>query len=236
MTMPLRHLLRTLFQAALLLGLALCSTLASAHAAAVWLEPGSGVVDAWPSVTVMKDTGGKLSAEQALAQRHTFERPTGPHANLGVVREPVWLRIPMRLAPGDDGRWVFWLAYASIDRIDLYVVTDGRISRPVKLGRDVPFSQRPFFSAWHAVPLEFGRGGDHELLLRIETLSSMVLPISMAKPAAFHAEEASAQVMQGLLAGLGLCLAKEWAELFGGSLTYRPGGDAGACFRLELPG
>ena len=37
-------------------------------------------------------------------------------------------------------------------------------------------------------------------------------------------------------AGLGLCLAKEWAELFGGSLTYRPGGDAGACFRLELPG
>ncbi len=36
-------------------------------------------------------------------------------------------------------------------------------------------------------------------------------------------------------AGLGLALAKEWAELFGGSLTYRPGGDGGACFRLELP-
>ncbi len=37
-------------------------------------------------------------------------------------------------------------------------------------------------------------------------------------------------------AGLGLALAKEWAELFGGSVTYRPGGDGGACFRLELPG
>ncbi len=37
-------------------------------------------------------------------------------------------------------------------------------------------------------------------------------------------------------AGLGLALAKEWAELFGGSLTYRPGATGGACFRLELPG
>jgi signal transduction histidine kinase len=38
-------------------------------------------------------------------------------------------------------------------------------------------------------------------------------------------------------AGLGLSLAKEWAELYGGSLTYRPAdGGTGACFRLELPG
>jgi signal transduction histidine kinase len=36
-------------------------------------------------------------------------------------------------------------------------------------------------------------------------------------------------------AGLGLALAKEWAELFGGSLTYHPAVGGGACFRLELP-
>lgn len=37
-------------------------------------------------------------------------------------------------------------------------------------------------------------------------------------------------------AGLGLSLAKEWAELFGGSLVYRHAAGGGACFRLELPG
>jgi signal transduction histidine kinase len=37
-------------------------------------------------------------------------------------------------------------------------------------------------------------------------------------------------------AGLGLALAKQWAEMLGGSLTYRtPEGGIGACFRLELP-
>jgi signal transduction histidine kinase len=36
-------------------------------------------------------------------------------------------------------------------------------------------------------------------------------------------------------AGLGLALAKQWAELLGGRLSYRPAdGGVGACFRLEL--
>jgi signal transduction histidine kinase len=38
-------------------------------------------------------------------------------------------------------------------------------------------------------------------------------------------------------AGLGLALAKSWAEVLGARLTYRPADDGvGACFRLELPG
>ncbi len=36
-------------------------------------------------------------------------------------------------------------------------------------------------------------------------------------------------------AGLGLALSKQWAEMLGGRLTYRPAdGGTGACFRLEL--
>ena len=37
-------------------------------------------------------------------------------------------------------------------------------------------------------------------------------------------------------AGLGLALARHWADLLGGTLSYRPAdGGIGACFRLELP-
>jgi signal transduction histidine kinase len=37
-------------------------------------------------------------------------------------------------------------------------------------------------------------------------------------------------------AGLGLALAKQWADLLGGAIAYRPAdGGVGACFRLELP-
>jgi signal transduction histidine kinase len=38
-------------------------------------------------------------------------------------------------------------------------------------------------------------------------------------------------------AGLGLALSRQWAEMLGGRLTYRPAdGGIGACFRLELRG
>jgi signal transduction histidine kinase len=38
-------------------------------------------------------------------------------------------------------------------------------------------------------------------------------------------------------AGLGLALAKSWAEVLGATLSYRPAdGGVGACFRLELKG
>jgi len=37
-------------------------------------------------------------------------------------------------------------------------------------------------------------------------------------------------------AGLGLSLARQWAELYGGTLSYRPAADVGARFVLELPG
>jgi len=36
--------------------------------------------------------------------------------------------------------------------------------------------------------------------------------------------------------GLGLSLARQWAELYGGTLSYRPAADVGARFVLELPG
>jgi signal transduction histidine kinase len=49
----------------------------------------------------------------------------------------------------------------------------------------------------------------------------------------FRRGEAADTIAGG--AGLGLALAKQWAEALGGRLTYRPAdGGVGACFRLEL--
>ena len=174
--------------------------------APLYLGGAPGPVDAWHAATLLVDAGGKLSAQQALARREAFSRPTGRHSNLGVQREPVWLRVPLQLAPDDSGHWVFSVAYASLDRIDVHVVSDGHIVKQVTLGRSVPFSQRPVPSAWHAVPLRLEPGRSHELLVRVETLSSMVLPIALSKPTEFQLQESRVQVLQGLLAGLGLCL------------------------------
>jgi diguanylate cyclase len=181
------------------------------------LDAALGTLDAWPAVSMLADAGRDLAPAQVLARAAEFTSPNGPHANLGIRRDAVWLRLPVQVPAGSEGRWVLSIDYASIDRIDLYRVDGGVASAPLRLGRTLPFSQRAWPSAWHAATLELEPGRRHELLLRVETTSSMIVPLTLSTPAAFHAREANAQMLQGLMAGAALCLLlyslAQWASL-----------------------
>jgi len=163
-------------------------------------------IDAWPAVTLYADADGTLSVENLLERRAQFEPPNSPHANLGVRRDVVWLRVPLSVPLQDDGRWVLDIDYPSLDRVDVHVVSDGRIVRHLVLGDHLPFDERPLASRSHAAPLVLERGVDHELLLRVQTTSSMIVPLRLVKAEAFHQRESRLQMLQGLAAGIGLCL------------------------------
>jgi diguanylate cyclase (GGDEF)-like protein len=178
----------------------------TAAPAPVVLDARLASVDAWPGVTVLADPDRSLSLAQVRARLDEFAAPGVPHANLGVRREAVWLRVPLQVAADAPARWVLAVEYASIDRIDVHLVGAGPPGAAVALGRAVPFSQRAWPSAWHATVLELQPGASFELLLRAETTSTMILPLSLSTPQAFHAREARAQVLQGLMAGAALCL------------------------------
>jgi diguanylate cyclase len=181
------------------------------------LDAALGAIDAWPAVSVLGDPGRDLASAQVLARAAEFAVPDGPHANLGIRRDAVWLRLPVQVPAGGEARWILSIDYASIDRIDLYRVEAGVAQTPLRLGRTLPFSRRAWPSSWHAATLELEPGRRHELLLRVETTSSMILPLTLSTPAAFHAHEASAQMLQGLMAGAALCLLlyslAQWASL-----------------------
>ncbi|QTN21920.1 GGDEF domain-containing protein [Rhizobacter sp. AJA081-3] len=198
-----------------------CLAVLPAAAQPVALDDQTLSVEAWPSVTVLSDPSHTLTLAQVLARRDEFVTPGGPHANLGPRQDAVWLRVPVTLAATAPRRWVLSVDYASIDELALYVPSGGSAvsasSVPIVMGRALPFSQHPLPSAWHAAAIELEPGGHHELLLRVRTHSSMVLPITLTTTQAFHAREAQAQVLQGLLAGAMLCLLlyslSQWVSL-----------------------
>ncbi len=170
------------------------------------LEHGVDRIDAWPAVTVLADAGRGLSVEQVLAHRDDFLTPLTPHANLGIRHDAMWLRVPVVVAGGAPGRWALSVDYASIDTIELFVIGPSKEVRQVSLGRRLPFSQRPWPSSVHAAMLELEPGLAYELLLRIQTTSTMAVPLTLSTPARLHAVEARAQALQGLMAGAALCL------------------------------
>ncbi len=198
-----------------------CLVVLPAAAQPLLLDAQTRSVEAWPAATMLSDPSRAMTLEQVLARRDEFVTPGGPHANLGPRQDAVWLRVPVTLAATAPRRWVLSVDYASIDELALYVPSGGSMvsaaSVPIVMGRALPFSEHPLPSAWHAAAIELEPGGHHELLLRVRTHSSMVLPITLTTTQAFHAKEAQAQVLQGLLAGAMLCLLlyslSQWVSL-----------------------
>lgn len=188
------------------LALAGAATHAQAAGHALLLDHTLPAVDAWPTVTVLADPSGALTLPQVTTQMDRFVRPTGAYANLGMRRDALWLHIPVQVPFSDDGRWVFTVDFAALDHIDVYVLSQGREVVHRVLGDDVPYARREFASRTHSAEIGFSPGDTYDILVRVQTTSSVVLPISFAKPKAISDRESGVQMVQGLAAGLALCL------------------------------
>lgn len=171
------------------------------------LSDASPRVEAWPAVTVLSDPGKQLTLAQARAAAAQFTLPTTARATLGHRKDAVWLRVPMGVAPGSDGEWLLDIDYPLLNRIDVYLLdSSGTLVQQALLGNQQPFAQRPVRSRSHALELRLAPAASYELWLRVETQGGMILPITLNKPTAFLQRALGEQMLQGLLAGLGLCL------------------------------
>lgn len=163
-------------------------------------------VEAWPAVSVLADPSGTLLVEDILASLSRFEPPPGTSGTLGVRTEPVWLRIPVMVPPSSSGIWVLDIDYPVLQRIEIYLTTDGHVTQQATLGSLQPYTQRPLRSRSHALALNMLPGHAYDVLLRVETRGAMVLPITLNKPTEWHSKTLNEQMLQGILTGLALCL------------------------------
>ena len=199
---PLHFLLRL---AALLLALAAGWT---AHAAgALQVTSANDRFDASPALRVLADPDAKLDRAQALARLDEFAPPTVPKASFGQYSGAIWLWLPLEVAPGGDGLWLLDVDYPMLDHVDVALLRNGIVEQEVRLGDHQPFSQRPLSTRTHASPLRLLEGGGQALLLRVDTTSSMLVPLRLIRPEAYHSAEGRMLLVQGLLAGIGLCFA-----------------------------
>ncbi len=181
------------------------------------LHDAAGLHDGWTAARVLADPEGRLALPEVLARLDRFGAPGTRAASLGRRAGAMWILLPVRVPARDAGHWVFDADYASLDRIDLYVLEGRQVRRSVQLGDQVPLAERPLASRGHAVALELPPGQARTLLLRVETSGSMIVPLELHTPAEREASESREQVLQGLVAGAGLAMLlwslAQWAVL-----------------------
>jgi two-component system sensor histidine kinase/response regulator len=191
---------------ALLLALSLVLLPRAWAAAPLVLDDRSGSVEAWPALTMLSDPGGRLGIDAVLAAPGRFAAPVTRHATLGVQPDPVWLHIPVSVPAQSRAAWILGIDYAVLNKVELYVVVDGRVRQHALAGNLQPVEQGARRVRTPAVLLDLAPGKRHDLYLRIENTGPLVLPIRFAQPSVFHAEAGDEQLLQGLLLGLCLCL------------------------------
>ncbi|MEO8135258.1 MAG: diguanylate cyclase [Betaproteobacteria bacterium] len=188
-------------------------------------------IELWPSVRLLAETDREFTAQQALQRAAEFISPIVPYANLGARRDAVWFLAELAMTDSAPAHWIFDVDYPSIDRIDLYQISDGAIVREARLGDEIPLSQRPLPSRSHAVELTFKPGQRHALLLRVKTTSAMIVPLALSLPGQFAAREAGVEALQGMFAGIGVFLLiyslARWLALRDGIFGYYAASIAG---------
>jgi diguanylate cyclase (GGDEF)-like protein len=179
------------------------------HAAATAdgvIVDGRGSVPLWPAVTLLVDATHQLQIADVLGTRAAeFAVPDGTPGNLGRSNEAVWLRMALDVHGVVALQRVLEIDYPTLNRVDLYLVRDGQVVRHEVMGNHLRFAERsmPSRAIAAALTLEPGRS---ELLLRVTSQSSLVLPMTLRTPASFAAQESQSNLLQGIILGLGLCM------------------------------
>ncbi|MEY2689666.1 MAG: hypothetical protein RL375_3865 [Pseudomonadota bacterium] len=190
-----------------------------AQAQALLLDARVPEHDVWQVATVLFDPTGRLEVTDVAGRTQEFARSDLPAGNLGRRVGAVWLRVPIAV-PAGTGTHVHWMLdvdYAPLDQVDIYVLDGQRLEHQAHLGDLIPMAERPMPARSHVLALDLPRGSERVLLLRLQSTGTLIAPIWLRTPAGYLGVEAAEQSLQGLLAGMGLCLMLyslvQWAVL-----------------------
>jgi len=186
-------------------------------ASQLMLDDTTRIYDAWPNVRVLSDPERTIEPADALRRLAEFKPPASPHAGMGFRNDALWFHIPVAVANNSDGRWVLEIDYALLNRVEVFIAREGRVVNVAKMGSLLPFRDRPLGSRTPAVMLNLTPGEHVDVLFRIDTRSSLIVPVKFLKPAEFQSRANHEFLLQGMLIAIGLCLLvfslQKWVSL-----------------------
>lgn len=173
-------------------------------------------VNAWPHVRMLPDASRHLGVQHMLARLPEFTPPTGAEGTLGVRQDAVWLHLPLSVAQAPAHPWILSIDYPVLNEVDVYLIANGAVVQQALMGNLRPFSDRPLRGRTPSMMLNLQPGQQYDLLVRVRTGGAMIVPLVVSKAPVLLPLALREQMLQGLLAGLALCLVvyslTQWAS------------------------
>jgi len=165
-------------------------------------------VDLAPTIRYVHDrtARGDLSAAMQWLDEGRFQPLPGGRTSLGFQSGAYWLHVRVVNLDNPETHWLLVQHYALSDRIDVHVRdADGRIAFQAG-GDHVPFAARSIRYRHPNFVLTLPRNEPVDVFVRVQSESSMQLPLSLHTMAAFAETTRDAQFVIGAYYGILLAL------------------------------
>ncbi|WP_372014439.1 sensor domain-containing diguanylate cyclase [Pseudoxanthomonas sp. 10H] len=184
--------------------LALAGVAHAAPQAPVPLDAATPQLALAPHTRYLHDGAGTMDAPRAWAEVEAGAFSALPHtgAAFGFQQGAYWFHIPLQNRDRTQPHWLLVQDYPLSDRLDLYVrYADGRVVH--RSGGDhLPFDARSVDYRYPNFMLDLPADERVDVLLRVQSQSSMQVPLTLHTPQAFIELSRDAQFGIGLYYGI----------------------------------
>ena len=161
-----------------------------------------------PHVGYVHDLDGQADLDTA---RHwkaegRFQPLPSASAAFGFQRGAFWFHARLVNLHADEPRWLLVQEYALSDRVDIYLQRDDGTVQHQRGGDHAPFDARSIRYRHPNFGLDLPPGTGADLYVRVQSQSSMQVPLSLYTPTAFTEMSRDAQLTIGLYYGILLAL------------------------------
>ncbi|HYM86340.1 MAG TPA: 7TM-DISM domain-containing protein, partial [Pseudoxanthomonas sp.] len=181
----------------------------NAHAQApLEITAASSQMSLAPHTSYYHDTSGQedLATVTRKLPAQAFQPLPGQNASFGFQDGAFWFHARVLNRDNADDKWLLVQEYALSDRIDVYATyADGRVIHSAG-GDHLPFDQRKIRYRQPNFWVELPQGQTVDLLVRVQSESSMQVPLHLYAPSAFIEQSRDAQFAIGLYYGILLAL------------------------------
>lgn len=120
--------------------------------------------------------------------------------NFGYTSDRFWFRFDIENPSPATTERMLEISYPVLDHVEVYIYSGDRFTQ-IALGDKFPFAQRPVRHRNFILPLRFKAGEKMSFIMRVDTTSSMQIPISLWNSADFIDHEQTSSLIQGLYFG-----------------------------------
>lgn len=135
-----------------------------------------------------------------------WQRNGKDSVSLGYGDDVYWFRVQIENQGQATDPLFLEIGYPVLDHIEVYLIDDGKMTERHFLGDKKPFYDRLIYHRNFLVPLSLPTDGNVSVYLRIDTTSSMQVPLTLWDQDAYYVAEQSRSMFEGIYFGIVLVM------------------------------